>query len=79
MQPGQLLRYACIFCIGSGQRVEEGKAAFAKEDELARHIDTCHDVGSLPRLFMKKLYVAGPEETSEGRCDIQFHRTRSLL
>lgn len=79
MQPGQSFRYACIFCTGSGQRLEGGKTAFAKEDELAHHIDTCHDAGSLPRLFMKKLYVAGPEERSEGRCDIQFHRTRSVL
>jgi hypothetical protein len=78
-QPGQPLRYACLFCIGSGKRLEGGRTTFAKEDDLADHIDRCHDAGSLPQLFMKKLYVASPDERPTARYDIQFHRIRSAL
>jgi hypothetical protein len=78
-QPGQLLRYACLFCIGSGKSLQGGSSAFAKEDELMGHIDKCHDIRSLPRLFMDRLFVAAPDERPEGRCDIQFHRIRSAL
>jgi hypothetical protein len=78
-QQGQLLRYACLFCIGSGKRLQGGSTAFAKEDELADHIDKYHDSGSLPQLFMTRLYVAPPDERPTGRYDIQFHRTRSAL
>jgi hypothetical protein len=78
-QPGQLLRYACLFCIGSGKSLQGGSSAFAKEDELMGHIDKCHDIRSLPRLFMDRLFVAAPDERPEGRCDIQFHRSRSAL
>jgi hypothetical protein len=78
-QPGQLLKYACLFCIGSGKSLQGGSTAFANEDELADHIDICHDIRSLPHLFMDKLFVAAPDERPESRCDIQFHRTRSVL
>jgi hypothetical protein len=78
-QPGQLWKYACLFCIGSGKSLQGGSTTFAKEDELADHIDECHDIKSLPRLFMDKLFVAAPDERPESRCDIQFHRTRSTL
>ena len=78
-QPGQLWKYACLFCIGSGKNLQGGSTAFAKEDELANHIDRCHDIKSLPYLFMDKLFVAAPDERPESRCDIQFHRTRSAL
>jgi hypothetical protein len=77
--PDQRLRYACLFCIGSGKSLQGGSSAFAKEDELTSHIDKCHDIRSLPRLFMDKLFVAAPDEMPEGRCDIQFHRIRSTL
>jgi hypothetical protein len=78
-QQGQLLRYACLFCMGSGKRLQGGTTAFAKDDDLADHIDKYHDTGSLPQLFMKRLYVAPPDEMPTGRYDIQFHRTRSAL
>ena len=78
-QSGQLLKYACLFCVGSGKSLQGGSTAFAKEDELADHIDKCHDIKSLPHLFMDKLFVAAPDERPESRCDIQFHRTRSVL
>jgi hypothetical protein len=77
--PDQPLRYACLFCVGSGRRLEGGRTAFAKEDDLADHIDGHHHAESLPHLFMKKLYVASPDERPEDRYDIQFHRTRSAL
>lgn len=76
MQPKQVLKYACLFCLGSGRKLEKDSTAFAKEAELANHIDRSHDAQSLPNLFMKKLYVAAPDERPEGRYDIQFHRTR---
>ena len=76
MQEKQVLRYACLFCIGNGRRLEKGSTAFTKEDELANHVDRHHDAKSLPHLFMKKLYVAAPGERPESRYDIQFLRTR---
>jgi hypothetical protein len=78
-QPRQLLRYACLFCIGSGKSLQGGSSAFAKEYELVDHIDRCHDIRSLPHLFMDRLFVAAPDERPESRCDLQFHRTRSTL
>jgi len=78
-QPGQLWKYACLFCIGSGKSLQGDSTAFANEDELVDHIDGCHDIKSLPPLFMDKLFVAAPDERPESRCDIQFHRTRSVL
>lgn len=78
-QKGQGLRYACLFCLGNGKRLHANHTAFTKEDELADHIDECHDAASLPQVFMKKLYVAAPDKQAQGRCDIQFHRTRSAV
>lgn len=79
MESHQKLRYACLFCVGNGERLVRGSTAFPSESELADHIDGCHDSGSLPQLFMDKLYVASPNENPTGRYDVQFHRTRSAL
>jgi hypothetical protein len=78
-RPRQLLKYACLFCIGSGKSLQGGSTAFAKDDELVDHIDSCHNIRSLPSLFMDKLFVAAPDKRPESRYDIQFHRTRSAL
>jgi hypothetical protein len=79
MRQDQLLKYACLFCIGSGKSLTRDSSVFAKEETLADHIGKCHDIRSLPRPFMERLFVAAPDEIPEGRCDIQFHRTRSAL
>lgn len=78
-QQGQRFQYACLFCMGNGKKLEGGSTAFAKAADLADHVDRCHDAGSLPQLFMKKMYVATPDEEPEGRYDVQFCRTRSVL
>lgn len=79
MESRHALRYACLFCVGNGERLVEENTAFLNENELADHIDGCHDFESLPKLFMDELYVALPDENPNGRYDVQFHRTRSAL
>jgi hypothetical protein len=79
MESPRALRYACLFCVGNGERLVSGNTAFPSASELADHIDGCHDFESLPKLFMDELHVALPDENPKGRYDVQFHRTRSAL